>query len=122
MRIDKAALDDVLVQLAMTPENKRHVCAYLVSGESMRAIATREGVSPELVSASVRRVRAKMQTLLNPWAFVTVPLTLPLGLAEELRGLSDLLAQLDDPDAAQAILKDVYRAITVAKTKVLDAQ
>ena len=55
MRIDKAALDDVLVQLSMTSDNKR-------------------------------RVRATMQTLLNRWAFVTGPLTLPLGLAEELRG------------------------------------
>ena len=39
-----------------------------------------------------------------------------------MRGLSDLLAKLDDPDAAQAILKDVHRSLTVAKTKVLDAQ
>ena len=69
VRIDKAALDDVLAQLSMTSDNKR-------------------------------RVRAKMQTLLNPWSFLTVPLTLPLELAEELRGLSDLLAQLDDPHAA----------------------
>lgn len=91
VRIDKAALDDVLAQRSMTSGNKR-------------------------------RVRAKMQTLLNPWSFVTVPLTLPLGLAEELRGLSDLSAQLDDFNTAQAILKDVHRAITIAKTKVLDVQ
>lgn len=121
VRIDAAALDNVLAQLLMTEDNKRRVRAYLVDGHSMRAIADAGGVSPELVSASVRRVRIKMQTLLNPWAFVTVPLTLPLALAEELRGLSDLLAKLDDADTAQAILKDVQRAVTIAKTKVLDA-
>lgn len=120
VRIDAAALDTVLAQLSMTDDNKRRVRAYLVDGLSMRAIAASDRVSPELVSASVRRVRTKMQTCLNPWAFVTVPLTLPLTLAEEMRGLSDLLAQLGDPAAAQAILKDVHRAITVAKTKVFD--
>jgi DNA-binding CsgD family transcriptional regulator len=120
VRIEAAALDAVMAEMKLTDANKIRVRAVLVDGLPMREVARSNAVSAELVSATVRRVRAKLHGNLPPDTFVTVSITLPLVIAEELRGLSDLLVTMRNQAYRQKILKDVQKAITVAKTKALD--
>jgi hypothetical protein len=119
-RIDARVLDAVLAEMKMTDANKDRVRAVLVDGVSMREVASADAVSPELVSASVRRVRAKLHGNLPPSTFITASLTLPIVWAEELRGLADLIHNLRSEVLRDAILKDVQKAMTLAKTKALD--
>jgi hypothetical protein len=119
-RIDARALEAVLAEMKMTEANKNRVRAVLVDGVSMREVASSDAVSPELVSASVRRVRAKMHGNLPPSTFITASMTLPLVWAEELRGLADLIHNMRDDSLRAAILKDVQKAFTSAKTKALN--
>jgi hypothetical protein len=120
-RIDPRALDAVLADMKMTEANKNRVRAVLVDGVSMREVANSDAVSPELVSASVRRVRAKMHGNLPPSTLITASMTLPLVWAEELRGLADLIHVMNNEAVRSSILKDVQKALIVAKTKALDA-
>lgn len=113
-------LDIVLATMRMNDDNKRRVREYLVDGKSMREIAAQDGCSPELVSSAVNRVRIQLNKSISPWAFTTIALTLPLTLAEELRGLSDGLSQMKDNDRANHILKDVLRAVALAKMEMID--
>lgn len=119
-RMRLSDLDEVLTPMRMNDANKRRVREYLVEGKSMREIATQDECSPELVSSAVNRVRIQLNKSVNPWAFTTIALTIPLTLAEELRGLCDGLAQMDDTDQANHILKDVLRAVALAKMKMID--
>jgi DNA-binding CsgD family transcriptional regulator len=119
-RIDERALNAVLAGMNMTDANKDRVRGVLVDGKSMREVASSDAVSPELVSATVRRVRAKLHGNLPPSTFVTASLTLPLVWAEELRGLSDLIHNMRNEALRATILKAVQKAITAAKTKALD--
>lgn len=119
MRMSAQDLEPILATLGMTEDNKRRVREYLVEGQSMPDIAARDGVSRELVSSAVRRTRARINQLINPRAQITVSLTLPLQLAEELRSLCDGLARLEDSDLVDSILKDVRRSVAAAKVKVL---
>lgn len=120
VRVGSVDLEKVLSDMGrMTEENKSRARRVLVDGLQMIDVADADGVSRELVSNVVRRVRAKLNTQLDAWTFVEIPLRLPLSLAEELRGLSDGIAKMDDPAMAEVILKDVLKAILVAKSKVL---
>lgn len=120
VRVGSADLEKVLADMGrMTEANKARARKVLVGGMQMIDVADEDGVSRELVSNVVRRVRAKLNTQLDAWTFVEIPLRLPLSLAEELRGLSDGIAKMDDPAKAEVILKDVLKAILVAKSKVL---
>jgi hypothetical protein len=119
-RIDEAALNAVLADMKMSELNKDRVRGVLVDGKSMREVASSDAVSPELVSASVRRVRAKLYGNLPPSTFVTASLSLPLVWAEELRGLADLIHNMNNEALRAVILKEVQKAITAAKTKALN--
>jgi DNA-binding CsgD family transcriptional regulator len=121
VRIEAAALDAVMAEMKLTDANKIRVRAVLVNGLSMREVARSDDVSPELVSATVRRVRAKLHGNLPPWSFVTVSLTLPLVLAEELRGFTDELATMNDVELRLKVLKNVQKAIAQAKLNILDS-
>ena len=118
-RVDAVALETALATMRLTEDNKRRVRAVLVHGQAMREVARDERVSPELVSSAVRRVRRQLGGHLNAWAYVTVPLTLPLTLAEELRGLSSALEAMQDVERARAILHDVNKAVVLAKTRAM---
>lgn len=120
VRVGSADLEKVLADMGrMTEDNKRRARRVLVEGISMADVADADKVSRELVSNVVRRVREKLNTQLDAWTYVEIPLRLPLSLAEELRGLSDGIAKMDDPAKAEVILTPVLKAILAAKSKVL---
>lgn len=123
-RIERMGLEDLNAVLKGMPRlnesNKQRVREYLVEGKTMRAIAEAHSCSPELVRSAVARVRLQLNKSLGAWTYVTVSLTLPLMVAEELRGFSDSLAQMQDPEAANAIMKGVLRELSVAKTRIID--
>lgn len=120
VRIGAADFDAVISRLRLNDDNKRRARSVLVDGRVMRELAKEEGCSAELISSVVRRVRAQLNTRLGTWSFVTVPLTLPLGLAEELRGLVDGLIEMQDEAKAEVILKGVQKAVVLAKAQMLD--
>ncbi len=119
VRVGAADLEAVFAKLRLTEDSMRRAREVLVQGRPIREVARDEGVSAAVISAVVRRIRTKLNTQLDAWAFVTVPLTLPLTLAEELRGLSDGLAKMNDQSQAEVILKEVLKAVVLAKAKVL---
>lgn len=119
VRVGSADLDRVLATLRMTDDNKRRARAVLAEGRVMREVAREDGVSAELVSSVIRRVRAALNNKLGAWTFVTVQLTLPLALAEELRGLSEGLARSTDEGKARDALEDVVKQVALAKVQVL---
>ena len=119
VRVGSADLDKVLATLRMTEDNKRRARAVLVEGRVMREVAREDGVSAELVSSVIRRVRAALNNKLGAWTFVTVQLTLPLALAEELRGLSEGLARSNDEGRAREVLEGVVKQVALAKVQVL---
>lgn len=119
VRVDAGALEAVLAGINMTDDNKARARAVLVDGRTMRDVAREGQVSAELVSSVVRRVRAQLTANVSPWTMVTVPLTLPLTLAEELRGFVDAVSKLSDQARAEALLRDVLKATAVAKAQAL---
>lgn len=119
VRVDADALDAVLAGINMTEDNKARARAVLVHGRTMRDVAREGQVSAELVSSVVRRVRAQLTANVSPWTMVTVPLTLPLTLAEELRGFVDAVSKLGDQARAESLLRDVLKATALAKAQAL---
>jgi len=119
VRVASEDLERVLAGLNMTDDNKARARAVLVDGRSMRDVAREDQVSAELVSSVVRRVRAQLVANASPWTMVTVPLTLPLTLAEELRGFVDAVSKLDDQARAESLLRDVLKATALAKAQAL---
>lgn len=119
VRVDAEALEAVLAGINMTDDNKARARAVLVDGQTMRDVAREDQVSAELVSSVVRRVRAQLTANVSPWTMVTVPLTLPLTLAEELRGFVDAVSKLSDQRRAEALLREVLKATALAKAQAL---
>lgn len=119
VRVDAEALEAVLAGINMTDDNKARARAVLVDGRTMRDVAREDQVSAELVSSVVRRVRAQLTANVSPWTMVTVPLTLPLTLAEELRGFVDAVSKLSDQARAEALLREVLKATALAKAQAL---
>ena len=119
VRVGRADLDKVLATLRMTEDNKRRARAVLIEGMMMRDVAREDDVSAELVSSVIRRVRVALNNKLGSWTFVTVQLTLPLALAEELRGLSEGLSRSNDEEKARAVLEGVVKQVALAKVQVL---
>jgi len=119
VRVGAEDLERVLAGLNMTDDNKARARAVLVEGRSMRDVAREDQVSAELVSSVVRRVRAQLMANASPWTMVTVPLTLPLTLAEELRGFVDAVFKLEDQAQAEGLLRDVLKATALAKAQAL---
>jgi len=119
VRIEAEALEQVLAGINMTDDNKARARAVLVEGRTMRDVAREDQVSAELVSSVVRRVRAQLTANVSPWTMVTVPLTLPLTLAEELRGFVDAVSKLADQSRAEALLREVLKATALAKAQAL---
>jgi hypothetical protein len=119
VRVDAEALETVLAGINMTADNKARARAVLVDGRTMRDVAREDHVSAELVSSVVRRVRAQLTANVSPWTMVTVPLTLPLTLAEELRGFVDAVSKLGDQARAESLLRDVLKATALAKAQAL---
>ncbi len=115
-------MDLILADMRMSDENKARIRKHLVDGRSMRDIANEDKCSPQLVAAAVSRVRVKINESIGAWTYITVSLTLPLTLAEDMRGLCDSLSQMQDREKANAILKEVQRSIAVAKTKIIDSE
>jgi hypothetical protein len=117
--VDAETLEHALAPMRMTERNKAAAYDVLVRGMTQAEVAARDGKSRELVSSVVRRVRSRLAESVNAWSFVSVQLTLPLTLAEEMRGLADAISKMDDRAAAEELLHEVLLACAVAKASAL---
>jgi predicted DNA-binding protein YlxM (UPF0122 family) len=99
-------------------ETKQSMREYFVEGRSMPEIAKRRGCSVENIANPVRRVRTMLAKILAPWQYVSVTLTLPLGLAEDLNELCEALVHVKTTEEADKILMPVAHAVAAAQKKV----
>jgi predicted DNA-binding protein YlxM (UPF0122 family) len=120
--IVRARAEDLEPVLASFPrmeeQTKERMRAYFVNGLSLPQIAARDGIRVEGVANSARRVRAALEEQCSPWQFLDVELTLPIGLAQELQGLSDGLATMRRRREADATLEAVLDAVRKARKQL----
>jgi hypothetical protein len=116
-------LEAVLKQMPRTVEaTKTRLREYFVDGLTMHEIAERHQCAVPQVHNAVRHARAALAAQMSPWSYVSVTITVPILLAQELQSLSGQLARLKKREAADEHLGALIYTIAKIQEKIASSK
>ena len=116
-------LEAVLANMPRTSDaTKTQLREYFVEGLAVPEIAARHGSAVGQVHNAVRYARAALVEQMSPWSFVSVTITLPILLAQELQTLSNQLVQLKKRDVADEQLGTLIYTIDKIQKKIASSK